>query len=548
MIRANSLANNSYFSVPVEKINQRGRLFEFLVEIGKPLNFWYRRLDSLFVNPNEYAEIVDSLEKNKVVFIVGDPEIGKTYLALRIMWEYFSRGYTPHWNVGAEKKERADARRKMCDCEVSDHSITYFEDPFGKTQFEDREELRRTIGSFISRIQNLDSRVILTSREEIFRRFEKEKLSQHDLKMITVEMRLMKPSYDRQKMSEILKKWAEEFECKWLDSEPLRSTIMKKAVEEIPTPLGLRDFALDSRKDVGIAWLEQLIKEKSKEVKEVFAEEIAAMDKEKIVFLSLLHILPSSAPPEIKAKYEEVCNRLDLDLESNSFELLRYQFSPKVSSRHIDQGGFEFFEFSHPSYQEGLVLSWNRPHVRSIFLRMVQMLIKDEKPSVRGHVALCLVENFQNLTFKDEARSLIEPVFRDRNAVARFGAVFGLERNFENLPNALALLWLEISCRDPNREIRGSALEFVGQIFKKLPSDLSLRLLSEGIRDRAAYARMLAAKSIGFNMACLPQDIITDAKARLKELRNYGGWSVRKSAEIYESIFEDQLGKQGRAP
>lgn len=189
----------SFFVVDAVGIQQRGALFEFLELIGKSPDSLYRRIDRIFVPPNEYPEISNSLEKHQLIFLVGDPEIGKTYSAVRILWEYYLKGYCPIWYPGAEPQGRIEQRKKMSECNVPDNSIIYFEDPFGRHKFENRDELRREIGSFISKVQNSSAKAVLTSREEVFREFEREKLSHSDLRVFTVEMRLMKPSYTDEK-------------------------------------------------------------------------------------------------------------------------------------------------------------------------------------------------------------------------------------------------------------------------------------------------------------------------------------------------------------
>jgi hypothetical protein len=229
----------SFFIAELPKVIRRGIAFRFLKKIGKSPTSSFRRIDRIFVPPNEYDNIIDLLEKHKIVFIVGDPEIGKTYTAARIMWEYYLKGYNPTWNSGAELQERATVRKKLSECEVFDHSVTYFEDPFGKIRFEDREDLRRTIDCFVSNIQSLDVRVIITSREEVFKEFEKEKLSQSSLRKFTIEMRLMKPSYSDDKMEQILLEWATEFDCKWLKIEDLKTGILNQAKINLATPLSL---------------------------------------------------------------------------------------------------------------------------------------------------------------------------------------------------------------------------------------------------------------------------------------------------------------------
>ena len=75
-------------------------MLKFLDLIGESSSKIYNRIDELFVPPIEYDEIKASLEKNRVVFITGPPEFGKTYTAIRLLWEFFCSGYNPVWWAG----------------------------------------------------------------------------------------------------------------------------------------------------------------------------------------------------------------------------------------------------------------------------------------------------------------------------------------------------------------------------------------------------------------------------------------------------------------
>jgi len=87
----------SFFVAETEMIEQRGKLLDFLTAITRSRDSWYRRIDKIFVPPEEYQNILECLEEHNVVFLVGDPEIGKTYTAVRIMWEHYLKGYQPIW-------------------------------------------------------------------------------------------------------------------------------------------------------------------------------------------------------------------------------------------------------------------------------------------------------------------------------------------------------------------------------------------------------------------------------------------------------------------
>lgn len=172
----NEDSQTSFYIADVNKLKSRANLFTFLTRIDRTPNSDFRRVDEIFVSPNEYNSMLDTLEKNNVLFLIGDPEIGKTYCATRIMWEYYLKGYTPVWEHGGEPPERVKLRRKISDCEVRENkSITYMEDIFGKTKYENRDDLRRHIAIFIDKVKYRNSKVIISSREGLFREFTKEK-------------------------------------------------------------------------------------------------------------------------------------------------------------------------------------------------------------------------------------------------------------------------------------------------------------------------------------------------------------------------------------
>jgi len=533
-----------FFAVETEKVIQRGSVLKFLGKINKSAHSWYRRIERIFVSPNEYETIIGTLEKYKAVFLVGDPEIGKTYTAVRIMWEYCCKGYKPIWYSGSELEERKKIRQMMSEGNVSNNSITYFEDPFGKTKFEDREELRRTIGSFLGKIQGLDARVVITSREEVFEEFHREKLSKIDLRAFTIEMRLMKPSYSKEKMEAILNDWATDFDCKWLHEKDLKSSVITLACKTITSPLGLWDFALASRDYDDIVTIDLIIQEKSKEVKEAFAEEIAGMDKEKIIFLSLVYVLhPVTADAHARARIETIytkkCNEFGLDSERNPFDYLVRHFMSKVSQ---DQHNALLY-FAHPTYEEGLVLSWNRIEVRAFILKLLEGLVKEDDPVVRGSCGFCLTKSFAEISFKNEAKSLIKAVLDDKSPIARYGVALATRNFFDNIPTSLAFELIETMFIDRHREVRGEAVGLIRDNFKKIPTEESLRFISRSLEDRAAYVRLFTVELVEKYMKDLPEGLVTKALECCKELRNYSGYTLSYFANIFYVIFREKVQK-----
>lgn len=531
-----------FFSADVASIVRRGKVFEFLRRIGKTPDSLYRRIDRLFVTPNEYNEILSSLEKNDVVFLVGDPEIGKTYCAIRFLWEYYCKGYNPICQSGEEYEEREEVRKKMCEAKIPKDSVVYFEDPFGKLVFEDRYSLRREIGSFLSSIKGSNSKIIITSREETFKEFKKEKLSLVDLGILTTEMRLMKPSYSEEGMKDILVFWANEYNCKWLQNETLKSSVVEKAIERLVTPLSMKIFASDSKCLNDFEDISKLISEKSKEVRLVFAEEISKMAKEKLLFLTLVYILAPVNPDIIKSLYLKQCMTFGLDSQKYSFEVMENHFNSKIN-RDLT-GGDEHFKFTHSSYEEGIVASWSKDEIRNFFLKVLDSLICDENSRVRGSCGLCLIRNFEDLSsFGVETRNFINKVLHDKKPDARFDVAEGVQYYYAHLPSNIALEFLEVMSHDRNRSVRAAVIDTIRDNFRSIPAEEIFKFLSRGLEDKAAWVRLSAVGVVNANMDLefLPEEIVLEALEVNEKLLEYKGWLISYFAALTYNVFKEKV-------
>jgi hypothetical protein len=213
------------------------------------ITFFAGRIDEVYVPPLEYEVMAETLREKRIVFITGTPEYGKTYTAVKLMWEYYNSGYEPRWIKGGELTERIEVRRKLEDirAELKPRHIIYFEDPFGKTKYEQREGLERGIGTIIDSVKQVeDVYVIITSREEVFKEFETEKLSVKKLKEFERKLNIKKSSYGYEKRKEMLLTWAEEENCRWLGNKELKELVLESIEDEkvLPTPLSIKDFAV----------------------------------------------------------------------------------------------------------------------------------------------------------------------------------------------------------------------------------------------------------------------------------------------------------------
>jgi hypothetical protein len=303
---------------------------------------------------------------------------------------------------------------------------------------------------------------------------------------------------------------------------------------------------LTSKDDVDAAKIIGVINEKSKLISAAFAEEIAKMPKEKVLFLSLVLILNKLKPEIIKNVYNIISKDLSLNFYPDIFETMENQFSAKISleeRRAIEGGGF-YFGFAHPSYEEAIVISWNKPEIRGFVLEIFNALIREKQPEIRGWCGLILTKNLSVISFRKEAKNLILKVLNDKKAVTRYGVALAIKRFFQNIPADDRINYLKLLLKDKHREIRAASLETVNRNFADIPLEKSLEIISKGLKDRAAYVRLEAVGCVRSNMNALPERLVLKALKINKELCDYSGWFISYMAELTFSGFEQKVNER----
>jgi hypothetical protein len=531
-----------FFVADVDKVILRGKMFDFLEKVGYPSSKLYGRIDDVYVPPAEYKDIQDALKEKKIVFITGTQEYGKTYTAVRLMWEYFKKGYEPCWIRGEEERERNIVRQRLEEIriELKPNRIIYFEDPFGKTRYEKRESLEKEIGTIIKSIKNVkDSYVIITSREEVFKEFEKEKLSTVDVKEFEKRLNLLRPSYDYERRKEILSKWAESEGCIWYKDKRLRNLVLKSMEDDevLSTPLRIKDFAFDTvnvdRKDQ----LEKKTREKSEEVAMVFSREIRNMTDDKILFLLFLFISNYFDINSMKEIYREMKDELNLAGAQKFDRILNWFNNDKITI-----GGY--VEFSHPSYsgalkyllvEDGFPTRINEDIFSRLLLRLVEkddvaedvvktiaryfneiteemrnkLLFRlSENDEVAGDVAEIVAENYNKLP--ENLQNLLFN-FAEKREIAE-SVAWAIRKNLSALPRKdQKNLLFKLA---ENDEVAGDVAEIVAENYSRLPESLQNLLFNLAERDETASAVAHAVKD---NFGWLPGEVRNELLFRLAE-------------------------------
>ncbi len=535
----------AYIIPHVERIKRKGKIFGFLRRIQHPESRLYDRIDQIYVPPMEYEEIRQTLEKDKIVFIVGTPEYGKTYTAVRLLWEYYNKGFEPVWIRGEEARQRVGVRERLREIEreLKPGSIVYFEDPFGLLTYEGREILEREIGTIVDSILSVDNvRVIVTSREEVFKKFREEQSSFVGLEKFQKNLSIKKHSYSRRQRKEILILWAKSKGCRWLLHKKSRMMIEKSLENEgtLPTPLSIKDFVIATVNMTKISELRKKIEEKSMESTKSFAKEIVKMPDDKVLFLSLPLLSP--LPVVFAAsEYERILKEIGAKDPLNFREVLKWFEDDKVTVVA------DWLEFSHFSYLQAVrYLAFEdreQSKVYSNLRRLVPSLTRADSYVARS-VVYAVADDFDKLP-EDIGNLLIDLAKRESVAgdVAR-----AVARNFDKLPDNIRNLLLELAKADSYTAYHvAKALRYD---FGKLPARLRNKLLLSLSKREANVARQVVW-TVAENFDKLPKDfenLLTNlaesmpflAKDILKAVATYFDRIPRSVSKLLVDLSKDR--------
>ena len=411
---------------------------EFLELLDVPGSSIYKRIFDLCVQPAEYNNIFEELQNGNPIILTGPPEFGKTYMAIRLLWEFFSIDYKPVWVRGREPSQRTALRDALENIEASmgKRQIVYFEDPFGQYNYESRPSLERELGSILALSQREgSSKLIISSRTEIWKQFLNVSTLGKQPDQIIKEFIIDHTSYSDQNRRQLLINWANLSPCKWL----LHTDLMEKVFEQLerfnklPTPLSIRDFCL-STQDVDeekllLEWMDK----KSEETSLSFAREIELLSKDKIVFLMLIFISSTFSLKFLEVFTDEIIKRQNIGNRWSLERLISWFKDDKITVTS------QSVEFSHPSYAKAyshLLADDGQPTRinEDVFVPMLQDLC--EYDSQMPVVARVLFDEFDVIADDMKEELLVNLMKSDHAEVYRYiGAIMA---GYNGFPNNLA--------------------------------------------------------------------------------------------------------------
>ena len=523
----------NFYLIKQKEFDRRLEVLEFLEKIGSQ-RIEYREIEKLYVKPENYKEIERILKDNNIVFIIGDAEIGKTYTAIKLLFEFFKEGYEPVYIPEERRREQWAFVRHTTELEGK---AVYLEDPWGKVEFERVESLFRDVGNLIAKARRKRCKVIITSREKVFKEFEKKKETAEDLWKYVSELKV-NLAYSTWNLMEILKRYIKIFEPLWCYNKNLREIAFEAVREKLRTPMSIKqliDYTQDAKDEDN---LNAGIAKASEETKIAFAKEIKEMFNagkyDNLVFLSFPYI-------EIKLEvakscYEEILRDLGYDLvKAKDFDDLLEEFN-EVEFWLWDD---EIVNYIHPSYKDAFgsaLMDDNQPNniSKRIFSKVLFKL--SEKEEATDDVVWAIAENFDKLS--EDIRNLLLKFFKKDRAPRAIEEV--IVDNLDMLPeNARNKLLFKLSEKDETAEYVAWA---VAENFDVLTENIRNELLFR-LSEKEETADDVA-RTVEENFDKLPEAVRNELLLKLSEKEKaaeYVTWAVSENFDKLPEEVRNEL-------
>lgn len=338
--------NLALFSIDIEKFKHRGKIFRFLEEIGSKRPE-YKEVDTLYIKPHGFDEIISIISKNNIVIIIGDPEIGKTYTSIKLLFEYYNQGLTPIF-VSDEKEFT-----KYCEgAHELEGKAIYFEDPWGKVNFRFSENDLKNIGALILNAKRHNAKVIISSRERIFEEFDNRKETSENLWKLTKKLKI-KFSYSEENLREMVQRYLDVFEPAWNEDNNLRNLIINSAGTKLRTPMSIRQFVEITKQMTDMKDILEGLERASEETRLTFSREIKERFYKRayddLVLLGLAYV-------EIPIKYAlSLYQDMIFDLRESGYDLIQAKDFNDALNNYINKEleiAKDSIKYIHPSYKE----------------------------------------------------------------------------------------------------------------------------------------------------------------------------------------------------
>lgn len=466
------------------------RKIGFAKELENPRSR-YKNLTSLYVKPTEYNEICSKLEKDHIIFIIGEPHLGKTFTAIHLLWEYYQKDYETlhirHDNLITILHENEGSLKKLLLSLISSKQgnpvIIHFDDPFGETMERRTDEFAKGLNEFLILSKQYEHlRIIVTTRLNIFR----EALAEQDCQEIEgLEKDLrVHTSYRSEVLIDILHRYTQFYKPLWSTDEKVVQMLDEKLPEMLPAPHNIEFFVRTSER---LTSLEEVLQhvDKSKEMVRALGEWMESLSDHEQIFLTWVEIQSTSNILFINDSASKI-DFEDAYRETLAFSYKKkYIFSIPPSSFSVDKDKFEMilleskgknsevskFDFVHPSYHEAF---WYTIKDESRLLHWWEILkekceeILADLDNKLDRVQLHMIENYGTINRDLDKLLLIsaESEDVDEKIIALEHMIERIEL-FAELP--LFLSCIEAAVSSKKTKNRMSIINLLSKYFNILP-------------------------------------------------------------------------------
>ena len=503
----------------------------------------FRNLPSLYVKPTEYDGICTKLEKDHIVFIIGEPHLGKTYTAFYLLWVYYQKGYeTLHIRhdrlVNLLHQHDGDMKKLLPDMFVSEKGaprIIHFDDPFGETMERRTDAFAKELDTFLDLVREYEHlRVIVTTRLNIFRESVAEVHDRKKVEELEKDIRVH-TSYRPDILLDILHRYTHFYNPVWASDEKIVTALDERLPDLLPAPHNIEFFVRTSE---ALNSLDEVLShvEKSKEMVKALGEWMASLPDHEQLFLIWLEVCSTTGilfpdTPASKMKFESAYletlayifkRKYIAGIPTSPFSRAKDKFDMiLLESRDKDAKSVKY-DFVHPSYHEAFwyaIIQRKLPLLRwwELLKENVGEILKDLENKV-DLVQLRMIERYGTINRDLDQLLLLSAESDDVNEqLIALEHMLECPEQFANLPQFSNCLRSVISSKDS--EHRSNFLNLVEKYFNQLPFDV-LNALPSFLFDNEAAVRWNAEKIILKHFDTIPESIKQCETVRTWRLAN----------------------------
>jgi len=494
----------------------------------------YTNLQKLYVKPTEYDDILFKLERDHVVFIIGEPHMGKTYTALYILWEYYLNGYeTVHIRHDQLRHliHRHDSNMKELLLELFVQKdqrprVVHFDDPFGETLERRTEVFANGLDIFIEMAKSYEHlRVVVTSRLNIFDEATADHFLQHDLQELEKTLRVH-TSYEREVLQDILHRYINFYKPAWAQDERIVTELDQKLPSMLPAPHNIEFFVRTSET---LNSLEAVIShvEESKKMISALATWMRNMAPHEQIFLMWVEIsstasilfpgIPASKI-DVEVAFKDTLAFLFskghlAGIPTMPFATARDKFETILIERRDDrESGLLRLDFVHPSYHEAF---WYAVNMKFPLAQWWELLSNNAEGVLRDQprrldlVQLKMIERYGTIK-----RDLDQLLLLSAKSTVATEQLIALDHmltrpdQFGGLPEFSACVSSLISSTDSHTRL--AFLDLYDKHFEQLPNDV-LRIGFRLLFDSAPSVRLKTEIILTEKRNKVPQSVEDDA-------------------------------------